>query len=159
MNETGNVCALKPASERLAAAYGVWCDLAAGRVGPRREEITPARLRSAIAATFVVDVLDGGKDFRFRFAGDRIIQFMGRRLAGKLLSEQRGTPFFDGMHGMYTHCVAAREPILAGPMPVTYPGKEFLEIEVLAMPLSDDGQAITALFGAFDTWQLGTHRV
>jgi hypothetical protein len=36
-------------------------------------------------------------------------------------------------------------------------GKEFLEIEAMVLPLSDDGATITGLFGAFDSWQLGTH--
>src|SRR5476651_9614 len=89
-------------SEKLRAAYVVWEDLRAGRIGPNRDAITPARLRSILSSTFTIDVIDGGQDFRFRFAGDRIIQFMGQRYAGTLLSQKRGSTFFDNMSRMFT---------------------------------------------------------
>jgi hypothetical protein len=108
--------------------------------------------------TFTIDVIDGGKDFRFRFAGDRIIQFMGRRYAGSLLSEQASTPFFRGMRALYAGCVSVRGPVTSGIVQASYPGKEFLEVEALVLPLSEDGIAITTLFGAFDSWQFGTHK-
>lgn len=144
-------------SDKLKTVHEVWKELASGRVGPKRDEITPARLRGATPFTFTIDVIDGGKDFRFRIAGDRIIQFLGGRMAGTLLSERRGTPFFDAMHQLYESCVTTRAPVAIGPLAATYPGKEFLEIEVLILPLSEDGETVTALFGAFESWQLGTH--
>lgn len=129
----------------------------AGRIGPKRDEISPAPLRGLLPFTFIIDVVDGGRDFRFRFAGERIIQFMGRRFAGMLLSELSGTSFFDGMRAMYSGCVAAKAPISSGVRRATYPGKDFLEIEAMVLPLSEDGAGVTHLFGAFDSWQLGTH--
>jgi len=156
MTDNANPVALT--SEKLKAIHAVWRELAAGRLGPNREAITPARLRSKTASTFFIDVVDEGKDFRFRFAGDRVVQFMGQRLAGELLSAHRGTPFFDGMHGLYMRCVKQRAPATSGAVRASYPGKEFLDIEVLIMPLSDDGKTVTCLFGAFDSWPVGTHR-
>jgi len=144
-------------SEKLKSAFDAWDTLRAGRIGPKREEITPAPLKGVLASTFIIDVVDGGQDFRFRFAGDRIIQFMGRRFAGMLLSELIGTSFFDSMRAMYSGCVAAKRPITSGVRQATYPGKEFLEIEAMVLPLSEDGANVTHLFGAFDSWQLGTH--
>jgi hypothetical protein len=152
---TDNANRLVLTSENLKSIHAVWRELAAGSLGPNRDAITPAQLRAKTASTFFIDVVDGGKDFRFRFAGDRVIQFMGRRLAGEMLSAHRGTPFFDGMHGLYARCLASRAPVTSGPMPARYPGKEFLEIEVLVMPLSDDGETVTSLFGAFDSRRLG----
>jgi hypothetical protein len=144
-------------SDKLRAAYDVWQELRTGRIGPKRDEIAPSRLRGVLPWTFTIDVIDGGKDFRFRFAGDRIIQFMGRRFAGSLLSEHVGNLFFDRMRAMYSGCVATKAPITSGVSQTTYPGKEFLEIEALVLPLSEDGLTITTLFGAFDSWQVGTH--
>ena len=144
-------------SDKLKAAYAVWDATRAGRIGPRRDEIVPANLRGVLTFTFTMDVVDDGKDFRFRFAGDRIFQFMGRRLAGSLLSEQPNTAFFDSMRTMFAACVAARAPIASGVRQATYPGKDFLEVEALVLPLSENGTDVTHLFGAFETWQLGTH--
>jgi hypothetical protein len=145
-------------SEKLRATYDVWRELRGDRVGPKRDEITPARLRAALPWTFTIDVVDAGADFRFRFAGDRIIQFMGRRYAGSLLSELGSSTFFNQMRAMYAGCVAAKAPVASGVRQASLPGKEFLEIEALVLPLSEDGVNVTALFGAFDSWQLGTNK-
>jgi len=145
-------------SEKLRTTYDVWRELRGDRVGPKRDEIAPARLRAVLPWTFTIDVVDAGADFRFRFAGDRIIQFMGRRYAGSLLSEHGNSPFFDRMRAMYAGCVAAKAPIASGVRQASLPGKEFLEIEALVLPLSEDGVNITALFGAFDSWQLGSNK-
>lgn len=155
MNETST--AIELTSARLKAAHTVWTEQAAGRLGPKRDEITPARLRRVTAWTFMMDVVGGGTDFRFRFAGDRIIQFMGRSLAGELLSAHLGTSFFDGMNWLFQGCIQRRAPFAIGPMPVRYPGKEHLEFEALVMPVSEDGTNVTALFGALESWQLGTN--
>ncbi len=155
MTDSAATCELALTSEKLVGVHKLWRELAAGGIGPAREAVTPARLRGTLPWTFVIDVV--GEDFRFRFAGDRIIQFMGRRLQGTLLSEHRGTPFFDGMHMFFRRSVQTKTPLANGPSAVTYPGKEHLEMEVMVLPLSNDGQAVTGLLGTFDTWQLGTH--
>ena len=156
MTNKGVPVELKLTSDKLAGVHKIWLELAAaGSIGPKREEITPARLRGMMPWTFLIDIV--GEDYRFRFAGDRIIQFMGKRLQGALLSEFRGTPFFDGMHRFFSRGAEAKIPLVSGPAPVTYPGKEHLEMEVMVLPLSEDGKAVSGFLGAFDTWRLGTH--
>jgi hypothetical protein len=115
-----------------------------------REEITPALLRSVLPSIWMIDVVDGGKDFRFRFAGDRVIQFMGQRYAGKLLSEQLDVPFFERMRAILSECVRSRNPVAVGPLRSNLPGREFLDMEVVVMPLSEDGRTVSCLFGAMD---------
>jgi len=136
--------------ERLVGARDTWTRIAAGRIAPRREEITPALLRNVLPWIWIVDVMDGGADFRFRLAGDRVIQFMGRRYAGSLLSEHLKGAFFHRMKVLFTECARQRSPIAVGPEQTNMPGKEFLEIEVIALPLSEDGETVSGLFGAID---------
>jgi len=143
--------------ERLSAIYAVWKGLAGDRVGPMREDVTPAKLRALLPWTWMVDVVDGGRDFRFRLAGDRVIHYMGRRYAGSLLSQFRGPRFFETMHDVFAECVARKGPVAQGPIPSSLEQREYLEGEVIALPLSDDGAAVTSLFGGFETWPLGTH--
>jgi hypothetical protein len=156
MNEPAGF-AQKLTSDKLKAAYAVWDAARAGRIGPRRDEIVPTTLRGVLPFTFTMDVVDDGKDFRFRFAGDRIYQFMGRRFAGSLLSEQTDSTFFDNMRTVFSACVAARAPITSGVRQATYPGKDHLEFEAMVLPLSENGVDVAHLFGAFESWQLGTH--
>jgi hypothetical protein len=158
MMDADEIFARALTSEKLRTVHALWAGLRAGRIGPKRDEISPARLRAVLPFTFTIDVVDGGQDFRFRFAGDRIIQFMGRRFAGTLLSEQPSTPFFDAMRALYSRCVTSRGAVTSGVVQASYPGKEFLEVEALVLPLSEDGSTVATLFGALDSWQLGTHK-
>lgn len=143
-------------SDKLKAVHALWRETRGEAVGPKRGQITPARLRTNMPWTFVMEVA-GSADFRFSFAGDRIVQFMGKAHAGTLLSTLLGTPFYDGMSRFFANAVAAKSPLRAGPLRSSFPGKEHLEIEAMVLPLSEDGARITALLGAFETWRLGTY--
>lgn len=144
-------------SGRLKAVYAAWKVLSDGRVGPRRAEVKPAHLRRDTPWTFTVDVLDGGKDFRCGFAGDRLMQFLDRDCRAPTLGGLKGNHFFDEAGKLFLRCVTSRKPVASGPKPTSYTGKEHLEREVLLLPLSEDGTTVTGLLGAFDTWRLGTH--
>jgi len=144
-------------SDALAQVHAYWRALGRGRIGPARAEIAPQGLRGLTARVWMMDALDGGADFRFRFAGDRIIEFMGRRYAGELLSAYRGRPFFDGMHALLAACMRERRAMALGPIPSMLEGREYLEFEVLVMPLSDDGTSVNIVFGAMETWPLGAN--
>lgn len=137
-------------SERLAGVYAAWIRVANARMAPRREEITPALLKTALPWIWMIDSVDGGKDYRFRIAGDRIVQFMGRRYAGLLLSEFEGEPFFERMRAILQECVRLKHPLVAGPMRSNLKGREYLEMEVVVLPLSEDGEQVTTLFGAME---------
>lgn len=142
-------------SERLRHIVEIWNGLKAGALAPPRGAITPTQLRGSMPWTFRMDCQAG--DFRFSFAGERVIQFMGTTLSGRLLSQMTGTPFFDGMQRFFARCVEVKAPLHAGPLRAIYPGKEHLDMEVIVLPLSDDGTTVSALLGAFDTWRAGTH--
>jgi hypothetical protein len=155
MSDNADEFADRLISDKLKAVHALWAELKNDHVGPKRGEITPARLRTNMAWSFVMEV--AGSDFRFSFAGDRIVQFMGKAHAGTLVSTLLGTPFYDGMNRFFAGAVAAKRPLHAGPVRSTFPGKEHLEMEVMVLPLSEDGEHVTALLGAFETWRAGTH--
>jgi hypothetical protein len=137
-------------SERLVGVLDAWKRTAGERMAPKREEITPSLLRTALPWIWMIDVIDGGKDFRFRIAGERVIEFMGRRHAGELLSDNLDNPFFQRMRAILEECHLRKKPVAAGPIRSNLKGKEFFEMEVAVMPLSEDGHSVTNLFGALD---------
>jgi len=144
-------------SQMLRAVYSVWKELAAGRIGPKRAELTPAKLRRATAWAFTVEAIDDGADFRIGFRGDKVTQFMGAPCTAPALSSLRGIHFFDVADALFRQCVRSRAPLVSGPKRTNYKGKEHLEREVILMPLSEDGVNVTGILGAFETWQFGTH--
>ena len=144
-------------SDKLADILRIWKTISGERFAPRRDEVTPSRLRSLLPWTWFVEVIDGGADFRFRVAGDRIVEYLGGRHAGLLLSELRGPAFFELMHEIFRYTVKYKRPIAHGPLRASHPNRASFEAEVLVLPLSDDGENVTALFGGFETWLYGTH--
>lgn len=158
MADTDDAFARALTSDNLRAVYLLWKGIAGTRIGPRRDELTPQRLRRATPWTFTVEALDGGADFRFGFAGDRLMQFLQQRCAAPTLAGLRGVHFFDAADQLFRQCVASAKPLASGPKPTFYQGKEHLEREVLLLPLSENGATVTGLLGALDTWRLGTHR-
>lgn len=144
-------------SERLQEIYHVWSVAAAGRIGPRRSELKPSLLGRNISHTFFVDVSDDGSDYSFGFTGDRIMQFLGKNCVTPKLSAMRDSPFFNTAYELFRQSVSTRKPLVSGPKPTRYKGKEHLERQVLVLPLSENNIDVASLLGAFDTWQLGTN--
>jgi len=131
----------------LAGSYLAWRALCGDRFAPTRKEIDPARFKPVLGSIFVMDVVDDGADFRFVLGGERIVAMMGQRLRGTLLSAQPRTPFFEGMASLYQRCVHTKEPVAVGPMRMGREGHDYLDIEVLVLPLSESGTSVTNLLG------------
>jgi hypothetical protein len=146
-------------STLLQSVHATWQRVSAGRMAPKRDEISPPVLRSALPSVWMMDVIDDGADFRFRFAGDRVVQFMGRRYGGALLSTLLDDVYFQRMRMLLLECVQTRRPAAFGPGRTRMKDKDYLETEVVVMPLSEDGETITGLFGAMEVQPLGTAKL
>src|SRR5262249_40456129 len=146
MLETGDNFSRQITSDKLLAIYHAWREVSAGRIGPRRNELTPAHLRRATPWAFTVDLI--GADFSVGFAGDRLIQCLEKRCSTPTVSGLRDIAFFAAAEKLFRHCAETRKPLISGPKPTFYQGKEHLEREVLLLPLSDDGIQVTGLLGA-----------
>ncbi len=127
------------------------------RIAPKRKEITLSLVRDVTPWMWIIDVIGDGADFRFRLVGDRIVQFLGDRNFGVLLSELPASPFYDVMRRILSRSVETKEPVALGPVRANYAGKEHWEVEIVVLPLSEDGERISALFGTMELWPLGTN--
>ena len=54
------------------------------RLAPCRADVDPVELRMHLPNIFMVDVLDGGADFRYRLIGAAIVAGLGRALPDRL---------------------------------------------------------------------------
>ena len=82
--------------ERCRSLYDIWQNLTDGRVAPKREEITLSHVRRLTPWMWVIDVVDSGTDFRFRLAGDRVVQFLGCAMPTRLSRSFPRTPSSRG---------------------------------------------------------------
>jgi hypothetical protein len=136
-------------NRELADAYRAWLKVANGRFAPTRREVSPKNMKPVLATAFLLDVIDGGADFRLSLGGDKILRFLMNRLSpGMRLSEVAGTLFHERALRMMRYCVDTMLPVAAGPSQAALEGREFFSTEVLVLPLSDDGETVTSLLGA-----------
>jgi hypothetical protein len=146
----------KTVGEKSRALFALWQALKGERLAPKREEVTLSHTRALTSSLWFIDVVDGGKDYRFRLSGEEIVRFLGGRHTGLLLSELSDNPFFARLRKMLSHCVAHGKPLSFGPAVTTYPGKEHWEMEMVALPLSEDGRNVSCLMGTLQLWPRGT---
>jgi hypothetical protein len=144
------------ASERLSRVLDYWRGKARRRL-PARGDIQPTELRGDLPAVWLAEVIDGGADFGFRLAGEDLRQFLGAQYHGKLLSACPKTTFFANVRKVFSLCVEARLPVITGPAPTTHEARTFQTISVLVLPLAEDGQDVTMLFGAFELAATADH--
>jgi len=136
-------------STQLKRMHAVWSTLAAGRFAPTRKEIAPARFKEVLPTIFLLDVIDAGEDFRFSLGGDRLVRVLQERFdPGARLSATKGSNFYERCIRLFRLCVATRKGLAVGPAKAALPGREFMEVETLVLPLSDDGETVTGILGA-----------
>jgi hypothetical protein len=143
--------------EKARALYDIWRQCAGERVAPRRADITLSRVRALTPWMWTVDAIDGGSDFRFRLAGHEANLFLGAAVTGLPLSRVAASRFTAQLQAALSRGVVRRTPVALGPMRSDHAGKEHWEVELVALPLSEDGQTVTALVGALQLWPLGTN--
>jgi hypothetical protein len=139
-------------SERLQRLFSYWDALRGARTAPSRGELNPAEMKDQLGWVWLMDVLDGGKDFRFRMGGDRIVQFFGERLSGNTLAgvSDRAPAFFGRLRDLVGMATVTQKAVAAGPTQTAYEPRAFLEVEALILPLSDDGVKITGILGSIE---------
>jgi hypothetical protein len=139
-------------SARLKGLFHYWAALKGERLGPSRADLNPAEMREQLGWIWLMDVLDGGDDFRFRMGGDRVVQFFGERLSGNTLKAvlPRAPAFFGRFLDLATRLVETGAPVIGGPSQTSYQPKSYLEIEAVLFPLSDDGVSVTGLMGSIE---------
>lgn len=133
-------------SERLRDVYRYWQSKCGDRVFPRREDIDPTEIPALLPHVYLVDVIDGGRDFRFRLLGTHIVESVGLEFTGQLVSEFTRTHKGDRRGRDYYRLIEHREPQHASGSLVSC-GREHLQYEKVICPLSSDGEKIDMIFG------------
>jgi hypothetical protein len=75
---------------------------------PLKSHFNPMRIAPYLPAVYMLDVLDGGKDFRVRLMGTDIVYHAGQDLTGRKTSELNNIEF---RVNIYQDVVALRQPL------------------------------------------------
>jgi hypothetical protein len=126
-----------------------WERKRAGRTGPRRADIDPAEIKIHLPYVFMLDVLDGGADFRFRLIGTRIVDVLGRNSTGRrvseLFSDEPGAP--GQLQALFKLVVDRNAPVFARGRIFWAPEARYRRFAGAGLPLSEDGVIVSIILG------------
>ncbi len=132
------------APPQLRFLHDYWTTLAAGRPMPLTSDIDPLAMKPALGYIMLIDVIDGGQDFRYRLFGSRIAAVSGFDVTGRLVSEHPSSSYIVQLSMALYRAVGVRgEPAFTahGP-PATHHTAAWHR---LALPLADQSGAIARL--------------
>ena len=127
---------------RLAALARLWSRKASGKRLPAREDFDPAELRPWLGRLMLLDVVENGKDFRYRLHGTSLVELFGEDLTGCAVGEldlkRRSTLMAE-----YRKAFETRSPQYVPSKALAE--KEHLHIAKLVLPLASDGERVDKL--------------
>lgn len=97
-----------PQSDYTQALFALWMELKGGADMPSKADFKPERMRAYLPNIYIVDIIDGGADYRLRLIGTALTQMVGRDMTGCLLSE---VPETRWRAQIYTHVIRERAPV------------------------------------------------
>jgi hypothetical protein len=135
----------------LSSVRSYWLSKCETGSMPRRSDISPAQLKVQLPYILLADVVDGGKDFRYRLIGTQLTQFFPANPSGKLMSETL-TPFGEATVAATLESYRNVAQRLA-PMRLSGSGSWFGQdpkhFDAFLAPLSDDGTTVNMILGVF----------
>ena len=144
-------------SARLWRVFAIWEELAQGGDGragaadpPPREAFSPHLFAPAdLPYIVLLDVIDGGADFRFRLAGTEVVRAVGFEFTGVRLMDHLDLAEVQDLLDSYRECVRTRSPVLYAGSLARFE-KQFVTYERLTLPLLDKEGAVTTILGVVD---------
>jgi len=131
---------LTPPELKFLLSY--WDSLRNGRRVPRHTQVDAVDMWAALGFIMLLEVVDGGRDYRYRLYGSKIADRSKIDMTGKRLSEFAIHPltrafFISG----YRAVTSRREPLAT--THVHAPGISIASTTRLILPLADDSDVVT----------------
>lgn len=143
-------------SARLKRVFAVWRDLTPGakRDGtvepPPREAFSPHLIApSDLPFVVLLDVIDGGADFRFRLAGTEVVRVVGFEFTGVRLMDHLHLTEVQDLLDSYRDCVRTAAPVVYAGTLARF-DKRFVTYERLTLPLADTDGTVGTILGVVD---------
>ncbi|HWA90027.1 MAG TPA: PAS domain-containing protein [Rhizomicrobium sp.] len=128
----------------VCEAYRVWNGLRGDTAMPARAAMTPKAMRGFLKYLALVEVLDGGREFRFRVSGDVVNVQQGMPLQGMTTADidKRAPGYGANLNRLYARVFRRRVPhAYRGTYYRPTDGHAFSHESVM-LPLSDDAETV-----------------
>ena len=135
----------KPENAAFLEFYEYWLRKGAGKSMPVRADIDPLDIPRLLSNVFLMDVVPGSpRRFRFRLVGTRIAELEGE-MTDRFLDEFVPGATGTAMARHYDDTVDGR--ISVRHETLHWRKREYINYDVLLLPLSSDGRTVDMLFG------------
>jgi hypothetical protein len=110
---------------------------------PSRADMSPRVMKKFLSFVALAEIVDGGRDLRFRVVGDGIATKQKLPLIGKTLTEvdQMVPGFGTFLRNLYQRTVEQREALAYRGTYVRTADRHPFTYEAVILPLGDDGEA------------------
>ncbi|HWD26364.1 MAG TPA: PAS domain-containing protein [Rhizomicrobium sp.] len=135
--------AVENAITRTAAAY--WIALKRNRALPARAQLEPRDMRAILSNVVLLRVIDDGRDYQYRIAGEAFVWAYSAQFRGLFLSdvEAANPEHGERMRALYKHVRQTAAPIgLQGWIGRNLPQARFVYHETVLLPFGDDGARV-----------------
>lgn len=135
----------------LAFLRSYWENKRAGRTLPTRTDMKPSELRPYLDSLTMVDVIDGGEEFRYRLVGTAVTQYFLFDPTGMTTAEAWPAEVGD----IAAHARSNLRSIMTLRRPVrvrgtlNWPSFPTEPFDALYLPFSDDGETVTMIVNLF----------
>jgi hypothetical protein len=133
----------------LGSVLAFWVRKRGARSMPSKRDMDPMEIPPALLPNLqIIDVLDGGKSFRYRLVGTALVRAYGEDYTGKYSDKLLDPELRRAMHEMYEVVYKSKAPLFAHHKYKT--SKDIDPVtDRIYMPLSDDGVDVHHIFGVF----------
>jgi len=139
------------ASLKNSRIYAHWVNACGELLMPKRERITPEEIKAELPYIYIAEVMNDelGTWFRFRLMGTKLVENLKQEGTGKMLLDLQIGGWEVEWRKNLVHVLNMKMPVVDESTITVEEGVK-LEIEHLAMPLSEDGETVSRILGAID---------
>jgi hypothetical protein len=139
------------ASKKNSALYAHWVSACRDREMPTRADINPEEIKRELPYVYIAEVMkdDLGVWFRFRLMGTKLVESLKQEGTGKMLLDLQIGGWEVEWRKNLVHVISMKMPVV-DESTITVSNGLKLDIEHLAMPISEDGVTVSRIFGAID---------
>ncbi len=129
-----------------------WDEKRGARAMPSRADISPAQLKDHLGWVMILDVLPGGRDFRYRLIGTLVTQYFSSDSTGRTVMEAfepSGEAVAKSINSVFRK-VTRDKCIMRTAGDANWLAEGMEEFEAIYLPLSDNGgESVTHILHAF----------
>lgn len=130
--------------ERLRQLLSYWLEKKGAAPAAPMRRIDPAEMRFILGYLMILEVIDGGADFRYRLYGSLIAERFGRDVTGQTVRAFGDSEYIVNFFlATYQTVIERATPLLTTHFP--RPGSQTASWTRLILPLSDESGAIARL--------------